>query len=74
MYDPKDIIKCKRQVINPMVGYRSVKDNNDRFSTESIGMWYDRQLFDSMIFREIKRKVVRRQPQKEKKDENTTKK
>ena len=23
-YDPKDIIKCKKQVLNPFVGYRSV--------------------------------------------------
>jgi hypothetical protein len=57
-FDPKELIKCKKQVINPFVGYRSVNDSNKRFGTESTGMWHDRQLFDSMIFREIKRKRV----------------
>ena len=38
--------------MNPLVGYRNVTDNNDRFITESTGIWKDRQLLDSIIFRE----------------------
>lgn len=53
-------MKCKKQVLNPFVGYRSVSDSNDKLGTEAIGMWHDRQLFDSMIFREFKRKIVRK--------------
>lgn len=68
-YDPKEIIKCKKQVLNPFVGYRSVNNANEKFGTESTGMWLDRQLFDSMIFREIKRPRVRRA---KKEEENTT--
>lgn len=60
-YDPKEIIKCKKQVLNPFVGYRNVNNSNERFGTESTGMWHDRQVFDSMIFREIKRKRVVRE-------------
>lgn len=40
-------------------------------------MWYDRQIFDSMIFREIKRKRVARQAKKDeepKKEEEEPKK
>lgn len=59
LYDPKDLIKCKRQTFNPFIGYRSVQNANTRFATESTTLWHDRQLFDSMIFREIKRKLVR---------------
>ena len=40
--DPKHLIKCKRQTMNPLVGYRSVTDNNDRYITESTGVWHDR--------------------------------
>lgn len=36
-----------------------MQDNNIKLGTESIGQWTDRKLFDSMIFREIKRKVIR---------------
>lgn len=61
IFDPKEIIKCKKQVLNPFVGYRSVNNANERFGTESTGMWHDRQLFDSMIHREIKRKRVVRE-------------
>lgn len=65
-YDPKELIKCKKQVFNPFVGYRSVTNSNEKFGTESTGMWHDRQIFDSMIFREIKRKrVVREKKTKE---------
>lgn len=69
VYDPKDIIKCKRQTLNPFVGYKSVKNSNTRFSTESTGLWHDRQLFDSMIFREIKRRIVRPPKNDQKKEE-----
>lgn len=42
-----------------MIGYKSVKESKVRFGTESTGLWHDRQLMDSMIFREINRKVIR---------------
>lgn len=73
-FDPKELIKCKKQVINPFVGYRSTT-TSDRFGTESTGLWHDRQLFDSMIFREVKRKrVVReRKPTGGLKEEETKK-
>ena len=41
-FDPKEIIKCKKQVLNPFVGYRSVNNATERFGTESTGMWHDR--------------------------------
>jgi hypothetical protein len=59
-FDPKELIKCKKQTLNPFVGYRSVNEANQRFGTESTGLWHDRQLLDSIIFREIKRKRVPR--------------
>ena len=40
--DPKDLIKCKRQTMNPLVGYKNVTDNNDTFITESTAVWNDR--------------------------------
>ena len=40
--------------MNPLVGYRNVTDHNDRFITESTGVWHDRQFLDSIIFREDK--------------------
>lgn len=58
-FDPKELIKCKKQTLNPYVGYRSVNDSSLRFGTESTSLWHDRQLLDSMIFREIKRVRVR---------------
>jgi hypothetical protein len=63
-YNPKEIIKCKKQVLNPFIGYRSVTNASERFGTESTGMWHDRQLFDSMIFREIKRRGITRAERK----------
>lgn len=42
LYDPKELIKCKKQVLNPYIGYRSVEDSNDRLGTEAIGLWHDR--------------------------------
>lgn len=60
IYEPQELVKCKKQVLNPFIGYRSTTNMNDRFATESIGLWHDRQLMDSMIHREIVRK--RRQP------------
>jgi len=27
-FDPKELIKCKKQVLNPFVGYRSTVDSN----------------------------------------------
>ncbi len=59
-FDPKELIKCKKQTLNPFVGYRNVNEANQRFGTESTGLWHDRQLLDSMIFREVKRKRVPR--------------
>ena len=50
--DPKDLIGCKRKTLNPFVGYRSVTNNNERYATESLGIWHDRRLMDSIIFRE----------------------
>ena len=41
-YEPKELIKCKKQVLNPFVGYRSINNPNERFGTESTGMWHDR--------------------------------
>lgn len=58
-YEPKDLIKCKRKTLNPFIGYRSVADANTKFGTESTSLWHDRQLLDSIIFREKPRKVVR---------------
>lgn len=72
LYDPKDLIKCKRQTLNPFVGYKSVSNNSTRFATESTGLWHDRQLFDSMIFREVKRRIVR--PPRGEKKQDTEKK
>jgi len=40
--DPKDIEKCKRMTLNPMVGYRSVNNKNDRYISEGTSAWYDR--------------------------------
>lgn len=40
--DPKDIVKCKRLTLNPMVGYRSVINSNDRYLSEGTSTWYDR--------------------------------
>lgn len=67
-FDPKELLKCKKQVINPFVGYRSV-NTSERFGTESTGLWHDRQLLDSMIFREVKRSRVQRKSHKEMKEE-----
>ena len=61
-FDPKELIKCKKQTLNPFVGYRSVNDSQQRFGTESTSLWHDRQLLDSMIFREVKRVRVRPAP------------
>ena len=72
-FDPKELIKCKKQVLNPFVGYRSVTDSNEKFGTESTGLWHDRQLFDSMIFREIKRARVQRKSRKEMMEEEAAK-
>ncbi|CDW87124.1 UNKNOWN [Stylonychia lemnae] len=58
-FDPKDLIRIRKQSFNPFIGYKSVHDNNVKLGTESIGLWHDRKLFDSMIFREVKRRVVR---------------
>lgn len=58
-FDPKELIKCKKQTLNPFIGYRSVNDSQLRFGTESTSLWHDRQLLDSMIFREVKRLRVR---------------
>ncbi len=63
-FDPKELIKCKKQTLNPFVGYRSVNDSQQRFGTESTSLWHDRQLLDSMIFREVKRVRVRPAPKK----------
>ena len=41
-YEPKELIKCKKQVLNPFIGYRSINNPNERFGTESTGMWHDR--------------------------------
>ena len=38
--------------MNPLVGYRSVVDNNDTFITESTGDWHNRHFLDSIIFSE----------------------
>ena len=72
-FDPKELLKCKKQVFNPFVGYRSVTNSNEKFGTESTGLWHDRQLFDSMIFREIKRARVVRKSRKEMMEEEAAK-
>lgn len=41
-FDPKELIKCKKQTLNPFVGYRSVNDSSLRFGTESTSLWHDR--------------------------------
>ena len=51
--DPKDIQKCKRMTMNPMVGYRSVLNSNDRYLSEGTSIWYDRQLLDSIVTKPI---------------------
>ena len=35
--------------MNPFVGYRSVTTSSQRFATESIGVWDDRNFFDSIV-------------------------
>ena len=47
-------MKCKRKVFNPYIGYLSVEDNKAKFGTEGIGLWYNRQFLDSIVFREDK--------------------
>lgn len=47
--DPNDLVKCKGKTINRMVGYRSLVKSGDRYATESIGVWHDRQLMDSIV-------------------------
>lgn len=58
-YDPKEVIKCKKQVLNPFIGYRNVTNVGEKYATESTSLWHDRQFFDSIIFREVNRKAVR---------------
>lgn len=41
-FDPKELIKCKRQSMNPIVGYKSVNEGKVRFGTESVSLWHDR--------------------------------
>ena len=59
LVDPQDLIKCKRQTINPFVGYKSVKSKNERYATESIGAWEDRNLLDSMVQRSKAKKDLK---------------
>ena len=40
--DPNDLVKCKGQTMNRLVGYRSLVKSNDRYATESVGNWHDR--------------------------------
>lgn len=50
--DPKELINCKRKTFNPLVGYRSLINNNEKYATESLGVWHDRRLMESLIYRE----------------------
>jgi len=51
-YACEDLIKAKKSAFNPFIGYKGVKDPNVKLGTESVGLWQDRELFDSLIFRE----------------------
>eukprot|EP00347_Sterkiella_histriomuscorum_P020833 403336292 len=57
-FDPKDLIRS-RGGFNPFIGYRSVQDQTLKLGTESMGKWHDRIFMDSIIFREVKRRVIR---------------
>ena len=47
--DPNDIVKCKGQTFNRLVGYRSLINAKDKYATESTGEWVNRRLMDSLI-------------------------
>ena len=49
---PEELIKCKRKYANPFIGYRLASDSNKRFSTESLSIWHDRNLMDSLVMSE----------------------
>ena len=49
--DPADLINCRRKTANPLVGYRSMINNSDRYATESLCHFHDRKLMDSIVFR-----------------------
>ena len=38
------------------VGYRSVSKTNERYATESTGVWEDRQFLDSIVQKQKERK------------------
>ena len=52
-YSPKELIKCKREGMNPLIGYKSHEtDVIDKFATEMLKdafTWEMKELFESMI-------------------------
>ena len=51
--DPNDVVKCKGQTFNKLIGYRSLLNAKDKYATESTGTWHDRLFMDSIINQEV---------------------
>ena len=59
--EPEEIEKISKQLFNSRCTYQRVSDGR-KLDTEKIGMWHDKQFFDSIILRK------ERQPARKRKD------
>ena len=67
-----ELIKCKRKSANPFVGYRSLKNPKQKFSTESVSIWHDRRLLDSLVITEDELVILKKEQKTGKKAEKDT--
>ena len=42
LYDPKELQNCKKQQLNPFIGYKHIHRGSERLGTESTSVWHDR--------------------------------